>query len=91
MLFRSVGPPPIKSDADIDDWFRHTAVTVNHPCGTCPIGTVVDNELRVLGTEGLRVVDAAAMPSIVGAHINACVIMMAEKAADMIRGVALLG
>ena len=88
---RPVGPPPIKSDADIEDWFRRTAVTVNHPCGTCPIGTVVDNELRVLGTEGLRVVDAAAMPSIVGAHINACVIMMAEKAADMIRGVALLG
>ena len=80
------GPAAIKSDRDIEQWIRTTALTVHHPCGTCAIGTVLDSELRVLGTEGLRVVDASAMPTIVSAHINACVMMMAEKASDLIRG-----
>jgi len=79
-------PQPIRSDHDILEWFRRTAITAHHPCGTCAIGTVVDPQLRVLGVEGLRVVDASAMPDIVSAHINACVLMMAEKASDMIRG-----
>jgi 4-pyridoxate dehydrogenase len=79
-------PQPIRSDDDIVEWFRRTAITAHHPCGTCAIGGVVDPELRVLGVEGLRVVDASAMPDIVSAHINACVLMMAEKASDMIRG-----
>jgi choline dehydrogenase-like flavoprotein len=74
------------SDGDIDEWFRKTAITAHHPCGTCAIGSVVDPELRVLGTEGLRVVDASVMPDLVSAHINACVLMIAEKASDMIRG-----
>lgn len=87
---RPVGPPPVKSDADIEEWFRKTAITVHHPCCSAPIGTVLDPQLRVHGAEGLRVVDASAMPSIVGAHINACVIMMAERAADMILGKPLL-
>ncbi len=87
---RPIGPPPVKSDADIEEWFRKTAITVHHPCGTCPIGPVLDPQLRVHGTQGLRVVDASAMPSIVGAHINAAVLMIAERGADFIRGLPAL-
>ena len=80
----------VRMDAEIDAFIRSTAITAHHPCGTCPMGSgpdaVLDPELRVRGTEGLRVVDASAMPDLVGAHINACVLMMAEKASDMIRG-----
>ena len=79
-------PKTLASDKDIEDWFRRTAITAHHPCGTCAIGAVVDPQLRVLGAQGLRVVDASAMPDIVSAHINACVLMMAEKASDMIAG-----
>ncbi len=64
--------------------------TANHPASTCVMGTgphaVVDPQFRVYGAERLRVVDASAMPDLVSAHINACVLMMAEKASDMIRG-----
>jgi choline dehydrogenase-like flavoprotein len=80
----------VKTDAEIDAYIRRTAITAHHPCGTCPMGTtpesVLDPELKVRGIEGLRVVDASAMPDIVSAHINACVLMLAEKASDMIRG-----
>lgn len=79
-------PAVVKSDQDIEQWFRKTAITANHPCGTCAIGSVVGSDLKVNGLEGLRVVDASAIPSIVSGHINACIIMMAEKASDMIRG-----
>jgi len=75
----------VKTDADIDDWLRKSVNTSHHPVGTCPMGTVLDSEMRVRGIENLRVVDASAMPDLVSAHPNACVIMMAEKASDMLR------
>jgi 4-pyridoxate dehydrogenase len=80
------------SDADLDAHIRATGITVHHPLGTCRMGpdgdamAVVDPELRVFGTTGLRVVDASVMPDLVGGNINAPVIMIAEKAADLIRG-----
>jgi 4-pyridoxate dehydrogenase len=82
--------PKIQSDAEIDNWIRNVAATANHPASTCMMGTgpdaVVDPQFRVHGVEQLRVVDASAMPDLVSAHINACVLMMAEKASDLIRG-----
>lgn len=80
------------SDADIDAYIRRTAWTVHHPLGTCKMGAesdetaVVDPELRVFGAENLRVVDASVMPDMPGGNINAPVIAMAERAADLIRG-----
>jgi 4-pyridoxate dehydrogenase len=86
-------PGPEKtSDADIDAHLRATAITAHHPLGTCKMGlplddlAVVDEELRVIGVQDLRVVDAAVMPDLVGGNINAPVVMIAEKAADLIRG-----
>jgi 4-pyridoxate dehydrogenase len=80
----------VKTDAEIEAWIRNTAITAHHPCGTCAMGTgpdtVTDPQLRVHGIEHLRVVDASVMPDLVSAHINACVLMIAEKAADLIRG-----
>jgi choline dehydrogenase-like flavoprotein len=79
-----------RTDAEIDAYIRRTTITVHHPACTCPMGTgpnaVLDPELRVRGVERLRVVDASAMPDLVTAHINACVMMIAEKGADLIRG-----
>ena len=80
----------VQTDAEIDAHIKQTMLTVHHPCSTCIMGTgpdtVLDPQMRVHGIDGLRVVDASAMPDLVSAHINACVLMMAEKAADMIRG-----
>src|SRR5207302_4883770 len=80
------------SDQEIDAHIRATGISVHHPLGTCKMGTesdntaVVDGQLRVFGIDGLRVVDASVMPDLVGGNINAPVIMIAEKAADLIRG-----
>jgi 4-pyridoxate dehydrogenase len=81
---------PLKTDAEIDAHIRATGITVYHPISTCRMGSdndaVVDPELRVRGVEALRVVDASVMPDLIGGNINAAVIMIAEKAADIIRG-----
>lgn len=81
-----------QSDDDLDAHVRATMGTVHHPIGTCKMGTdkdeqaVVDGHLRVRGTDSLRIVDASVMPDLIGGATNAPVIMIAEKAADMIRG-----
>ena len=80
--------PKCESDDEIDEHIRNTCITVHHPAGTCRAGTgaeaVVDTELRVRGVAGLRVVDASVMPDLPCGNINAAVIMIAEKAADLI-------
>jgi len=79
----------LKSDAEIDAYIRNTAITAHHPAATCPMGigpeAVLDAQMRLRGVERLRVVDASVMPDLVSAHINACVLMIAEKASDHIR------
>jgi choline dehydrogenase len=77
--------PQVQTD---DDWLafcREVGDTVFHPTSTCSIGKVVDPELRVLGVDGLRVIDASVMPAVPSGNINASVIAVAEKAADLIR------
>ncbi|HMH52763.1 MAG TPA: choline dehydrogenase [Candidatus Acidoferrum sp.] len=88
---REVSPgPDCRSDAEIDAFVRRTAITAHHPCATCRMGgdedAVLDPELRVRGVDGLRVVDASAMPDLVSGNINACVLMIAEKASDLLLG-----
>jgi choline dehydrogenase-like flavoprotein len=80
--------PNSDSEDDIVAWVRRAAQTVYHPTSTCAIGAVVDPELRVYGVEGLRVVDASAMPTITRANTHAATLMIAEKASDLIRGKA---
>jgi choline dehydrogenase-like flavoprotein len=78
--------PRSDSDADILEFVRNAGRTIFHPVGTCAMGAVVDAELRVLGVESLRVADASVMPTITRGNTNAPTIMIAEKAADLIRG-----
>lgn len=81
--------PQCETDDQINEHIRKTSITVHHPAGTCRMGvdkgSVVDPELRVRGVESLRVVDASVMPDLPGGNINAAVIMIAEKASDLIR------
>lgn len=80
-----------QTDAQVEQFVRQHADTIYHPVGTCRMGpdpsagAVVDARLRVHGVDSLRVIDASAFPSIVGGNTNAPVIMMAEKAVDLIR------
>lgn len=87
--------PKVNSDEEIDAFIRRTAITLHHPVGTCKMGlandpmSVLDEKMRVHGIEQLRVVDGAAMPKTVRAATNGPIIMMAEKAADLIQGKSL--
>jgi choline dehydrogenase len=80
--------PDVDSDAGLLDFAREYGATIFHPSGTCKMGSdpmaVVDARLRVHGIAGLRVVDCSVMPTLVSGNTNAPVVMMAEKAADMI-------
>ncbi len=83
-----VAPPAGDSDGDILSYIELNSTTLYHPVSTCAMGSVVDSELRVLGIESLRVVDASVMPTLVRGNTNAPTIMIAERAADLIKGQA---
>lgn len=80
----------VQGEEQLAAYIRAQAYTVHHPVSTCRMGgdamAVVDAQLRVHGIEGLRVADASVFPSIIGGNTNAAVVMVAEKAADLIRG-----
>ena len=82
--------PGVDDDEGLKQYVRGNVATVHHPVSSCRMGvdqdSVVDPELCVRGVEGLRVVDASVFPSLIGGNTNAAVVMVAEKAADMIRG-----
>jgi choline dehydrogenase len=84
-----------RSDAELKAYLREATATAHHPVGSCRMGTdekaVVDHTLRVRGVDALRVVDASVFPSIVGGNTNAPIVMVAEKAADLIAGHTLRG
>ena len=78
-----------QNDEALAHWIRENADTIYHPVGTCRMGqdamAVVDPQLRVRGVQALRVVDASVMPRVVSGNTNAATIMLAEKAADLIK------
>lgn len=80
----------VQSDADFEAFIREKSESIYHPVGTCKMGTksdknaVLDEQCRVFGVQGLRVVDASAMPKLISGNTNAPTIMMAERVADMI-------
>jgi choline dehydrogenase len=82
----------VKTDAEIEQWIRSHCETIYHPVGTCKMGpdndpmAVVDNQCRVRGLEGLRVVDASVMPTLIGGNTNAPTIMIAERVAAFMQG-----
>lgn len=88
-VVREMNPGPDADDGGMLEWARATGQTLYHPCGTCRMGSdpaaVVDPRLRVRGVDGLRVADASVFPMITSGNIHAPVIMVAERAADLIR------
>ncbi|MFE9251045.1 GMC family oxidoreductase [Streptomyces sp. NPDC007088] len=88
---RPLQVPASARENDVRAFVRRHTETLFHPSGTCAMGTVLDEELRVRGLEGLRVVDASVMPTVVRGNTNAPVIAIAERAADLIRGRAPTG
>lgn len=88
--FEVVPGAKVASDAEIDTWIRGTATTLYHPAGSCKLGPrrlggVVNDELKVYGVEGLRIVDASIIPILPASHIMTTVYAVAEKAADIIK------
>lgn len=89
---REVQPgPAVQDDQAIADYVRRASSTVHHPVGTCYMSgtdpqSVVDSEFRVRGVEALRVVDASVFPTLIGGNTNAPVVMVAERAADLLLG-----
>jgi choline dehydrogenase len=81
--------PKVQSDEEIAEYIRSAGETLYHPVGTCKMGNdlmaVVDPCLRVHGIKGLRVVDGSIMPTVIGGNTNAPIIMIAEKAAELIK------
>ena len=78
----------VRNDDELREFIRRRAETIYHPVGTCKMGhdamAVVDDQLRVHGLRGLRVVDASIMPTLIGGNTNAPTIVIGEKAAELI-------
>ncbi|SAK85881.1 choline dehydrogenase [Caballeronia pedi] len=86
--------PDVRTDAEIDAFVRKNLESTMHPCGSCRMGedsrAVVDSELRVRGMDGLRVIDSSVFPTEPNGNLNAPTIMLAERAADLVKGVPTL-
>jgi len=84
----------VQSDEELDAYLKEAVESAYHPSCTCKMGSdelaVVDENCKVRGLDGLRIVDSSIMPSIVSGNLNAPTVMIAEKAADIIKGVELL-
>jgi len=82
--------PQVQTDEEIDAFVRANMESTMHPCGSCRMGedemAVVDSMLRVRGLQGLRVIDSSVFPSEPNGNLNAPTIMLAERAADLVRG-----
>ncbi|OKI23474.1 choline dehydrogenase [Nocardiopsis sp. TSRI0078] len=79
--------PESTSEKDLEKFVRLYAHSIYHPSSTCAMGSVVDSDLRVRGVEGLRVADASVMPTLVRGNPNAATITLAERAADLVKGI----